>query len=54
MCGKAFDPRLILAWPGSKMAVMGGEQAAEVLMQIEKSKLQKEEKKLILKKKKPS
>ena len=41
MCGKAFDPRLILAWPGSKMAVMGGEQAAKVLMQIEKSKLKK-------------
>lgn len=41
MCGKAFDPRLIMAWPGSKMAVMGGEQAAKVLMQIEKSKLKK-------------
>lgn len=46
MCGKAFDPRLILAWPGSKMAVMGGEQAAKVLMQIEKSKLQKEGEKI--------
>ena len=42
MCGKAFDPRLIVAWPGSKMAVMGGEQAAKVLLQIEKSKLKKE------------
>lgn len=42
MCGKAFDPRLILAWPGSKIAVMGGEQAAKVLLQIEKSKLKKE------------
>ena len=42
MCGKAFDPRLILAWPGSKIAVMGGEQAAKVLMQIEKSKIKKE------------
>ena len=42
MCGKAFDPRLIFSWPGSKIAVMGGEQAAKVLMQIEKSKLQKE------------
>ncbi len=42
MCGKAFDPRLILAWPGSKMAVMGGDQAAKVLLQIEKSKLKKE------------
>ena len=52
MCGKAFDPRLILAWPGSKMAVMGGEQAAEVLMQIEKSKLQKEGEKIDPKKEK--
>ena len=42
MCGKAFDPRLIMAWPGSKIAVMGGEQAAKVLMQIEKSKIKKE------------
>ena len=42
MCGKAFDPRLILAWPGSKIAVMGGEHAAKVLMQIEKSKIKKE------------
>ena len=42
MCGKAFDPRLIVAWPGSKMAVMGGEQAAKVLLQIEKSKLKKD------------
>ena len=37
MCGKAFDPRLILAWPSAKIAVMGGSQAAEVLLQIEKS-----------------
>ncbi len=37
MCGKAFDPRLILAWPTAKIAVMGGSQAAEVLFQIEKS-----------------
>ena len=35
MCGKAFDPRMTLSWPGSKIAVMGGEQAAKVLMQIE-------------------
>ena len=52
MCGKAFDPRLILAWPGSKMAVMGGEQAAKVLLQIEKSKLKKEGKKIDPKKEK--
>ena len=42
MCGKAYDPRLIISWPGSKMAVMGGGQAAQVLLQIEKSKLKKE------------
>ena len=35
MCGKAYDPRLMLAWPTAKMAVMGGQQAAEVLLQIE-------------------
>ena len=35
MCGKAFDPRLIVAWPSAEMAVMGGSQAAKVLMQIE-------------------
>ena len=39
MCGKAYDPRLIVAWPTAQMAVMGGEQAAEVLLQIEKSSL---------------
>ncbi len=37
MCGKAYDPRLIVAWPTAKIAVMGGEQAAKVLLQIEKS-----------------
>ena len=36
MCGKAFDPRLIVAWPSAKMHT-GGEQAAKVLLQIEKS-----------------
>lgn len=35
MCGKAYDPRLIVAWPGAKIAVMGGEQAAKVLTQIQ-------------------
>ena len=39
MCGKAYDPRLIVAWPTAKMAVMGGEQAAKVLLQIEKTSL---------------
>ncbi|MCB0735359.1 MAG: acyl-CoA carboxylase subunit beta [Bacteroidetes bacterium] len=41
MCGKAYDPRLIVAWPSAKIAVMGGEQAAKVLLQIEKASLQK-------------
>jgi acetyl-CoA carboxylase carboxyltransferase component len=35
MCGKAYDPRFIYAWPGAKIAVMGGEQAAKTLMQIQ-------------------
>ena len=39
MCGKAYDPRLIVAWPNSKIAVMGGEQAAKVLLQIEEASL---------------
>ncbi len=40
MCGKAYDPRLIVAWPGAKIAVMGGAQAAKVLLQIEKASAQ--------------
>lgn len=39
MCGKAYDPRLIVAWPSAQLAVMGGEQAAKVLLQIEKARL---------------
>ncbi|MDA9808292.1 acyl-CoA carboxylase subunit beta, partial [Flavobacteriales bacterium] len=39
MCGKAYDPRLIVAWPTAQLAVMGGEQAAKVLLQIEKASL---------------
>jgi len=35
MCGKAYDPRFIYAWPTAKIAVMGGEQAAKTLMQIQ-------------------
>ncbi|CAI8293269.1 MAG: putative propionyl-CoA carboxylase beta chain 5 [Cryomorphaceae bacterium] len=37
MCGKAYDPRLIVSWPTAQMAVMGGAQAAKVLLQIEKA-----------------
>lgn len=39
MCGKAYDPRLIVAWPSAELAVMGGTQAAKVLTQIEASSL---------------
>jgi acetyl-CoA carboxylase carboxyltransferase component len=35
MCGKAYDPRLIVGWPTAQVAVMGGAQAAKVLLQIE-------------------
>ena len=41
MCGKAYDPRLIFAWPKAKIAVMGGTQAARVLTQIQVSTLRK-------------
>lgn len=39
MCGKAYDPRLIVAWPTAQIAVMGGAQAAKVLLQIQKASL---------------
>ncbi len=39
MCGKAFDPRLMIAWPSAELAVMGGAQAAKVLTQIETASL---------------
>lgn len=42
MCGKAYDPRLIVAWPWSELAVMGGSQAAKVLAQIQTSTLKKQ------------
>ncbi len=35
MCGKAYDPRFIFAWPSAKIAVMGGDQAAKTLLQIQ-------------------
>src|SRR5206468_12833495 len=35
MCGKAYDPRFIYAWPSARIAVMGGEQAAKTLLQIQ-------------------
>ena len=39
MCGKAYDPRLIAAWPWAELAVMGGAQAAKVLLQIQEATL---------------
>ncbi|MCD8415710.1 acyl-CoA carboxylase subunit beta [Tenacibaculum dicentrarchi] len=42
MCGKAYDPRLIAAWPSAELAVMSGNSAAKVLLQIEKSSLKKQ------------
>lgn len=39
MCGKAYDPRLIYAWPTAKIAVMGGAQAAKTLLQIQEASL---------------
>ncbi len=41
MCGKAFDPRFIFAWPTAKIAVMGGSQAAKTLLQIQKANIEK-------------
>lgn len=46
MCGKAYDPRLIVAWPSAKIAVMGGQQAAKTLLQIQVSSLKKQGKKI--------
>jgi len=41
MCGKAYDPRFIFAWPTAHIAVMGGQQAASTLFQIERSSMEK-------------
>ncbi|NER16691.1 acyl-CoA carboxylase subunit beta [Spongiivirga citrea] len=42
MCGKAYDPRLIVAWPSAELAVMSGNSAAKVLLQIETATLKKQ------------
>ncbi|MFD1161917.1 acyl-CoA carboxylase subunit beta [Hwangdonia seohaensis] len=42
MCGKAYDPKLIVAWPSAELAVMSGNSAAKVLLQIEKASLEKQ------------
>jgi acetyl-CoA carboxylase carboxyltransferase component len=41
LCGKAFDPRFMLAWPTARYAVMGGEQAASTLLDITLSALRR-------------
>lgn len=42
LCGKAFDPRLILAWPTAKYAVMGGQQAASTLLDVQVAALKRQ------------
>ena len=46
MCGKAYDPRLIVAWPSAELAVMSGNSAAKVLLQIEAASLKKQGKEI--------
>lgn len=56
MCGKAYDPRFIFGWPSARIAVMGGDQAAKTLLQIQVASMKakgsevsgEEEKKLLL------
>ena len=50
MCGKAYDPRLIVAWPSAELAVMSGSSAAKVLLQIETASLKKQGEKITLEK----
>jgi acetyl-CoA carboxylase carboxyltransferase component len=52
MCGKAYDPRFIYAWPSAKIAVMGGDQAAKTLLQIEVSSMKAKGRELSLEKEK--
>ncbi len=42
MCGRAYSPRLLFMWPNSRISVMGGEQAASVLLQVKLAQYQKE------------
>src|SRR5690606_4188837 len=46
MCGRAYDPRMMCAWPGARIAVMGGTQAAKTLLQIQVRTLQNKGKRL--------
>jgi len=46
MCGRGYDPRLLWMWPNAKISVMGGEQAADVLVTVKKDQLKKQGKKM--------
>jgi len=46
MCGRAYQPRLLFMWPNAKISVMGGEQAAGVLLQVKKDQLERRGEKL--------
>jgi acetyl-CoA carboxylase carboxyltransferase component len=46
MCGRAYDPAMILAWPNARYAVMGGNQAADTLMSLKVRDMEKSGKKL--------
>ena len=41
MCGRAYDPRFVFAWPNARVAVMGGEQAADVMAIVTRAKLER-------------
>jgi 3-methylcrotonyl-CoA carboxylase beta subunit len=41
MCGRAYDPRFVWTWPNAQIGVMGGEQAASVLSQVQQEKAEK-------------
>jgi len=43
MCGRAFDPRFLWTWPNAKISIMGAEQAADVMVELQKSKLTPEQ-----------
>jgi acetyl-CoA carboxylase carboxyltransferase component len=46
MCGRAYDPRFVWTWPSSRISVMGGEQAAQVLLTVKRDQVAREGKTL--------
>jgi acetyl-CoA carboxylase carboxyltransferase component len=46
MCGRAFEPRQLWMWPNARISVMGGEQAASVLLQVKKEQIERQGKAL--------